>query len=93
MGDTISTWTDPATGAFKLTAFPVATYEVKIVPSDILCADSTVADISVLGGQVTGSGAVRLPLYVGAFSLLHVPERWLLSSRRSLCHSHCLSGN
>lgn len=62
LDDTISTWTDLTTGAFKLMALPAGTYDVTIVPNDTLYADSTIVGVSVVAGQDTDLGSITLPL-------------------------------
>ena len=58
--DTVSTFADTLTGAFKIMALPAGTYSVAITPSDTLLADTTIANVNVVAQQNTNLGTVTL---------------------------------
>ncbi len=60
--DAVSTAADTLTGAFKLMALPAGTYDVAILPQNILYADTTVANVPVIVQQNTNIGTITLRL-------------------------------
>jgi len=58
--DTVSTFADTTTGAFRLVALPAASYAVHIVPMVLTSRDTTLVGVPVVAGQDTGLGTITL---------------------------------
>ena len=60
--DTVSTFADTSTGAFRLVALPANNYAVHIVPMVLTFRDTTLTGVPVAAGQDTGLGTITLSL-------------------------------
>ena len=58
--DTVSTFADPTTGAFKLVALPANVYAVHIVPGVPIYLDTTLTGVSVVARHETDLGTITL---------------------------------
>ena len=58
--DTVSTYADLATGSFKLMALLEGTYNINVIPTNVLYNDTTIVNVNVIAKQNTDLSTINL---------------------------------